>query len=201
MLNEPGSPMTVRQQRREETRRRLLDAALDEFVAHGFGGASTRRITAAAGVSEGLLFHHFSSKEQLFVELVRLGTTTFTVDRELADSAPLAHLQASAEDVLALLAGQPRAARVFVLMEQARSHPGAAPEADALLARHDLVRESVPVVEAGQRLGEIRAGSPLALSLLFWSALQGVAQEVHARPGVDLPPAAWVVDMLRPRPI
>ena len=46
-------------------RARIRDAALVEFAEHGVKGATTRGIAQAAGVSPGLLRHHFGSKEGL----------------------------------------------------------------------------------------------------------------------------------------
>ncbi|MEW1987597.1 TetR/AcrR family transcriptional regulator [Brevibacterium casei] len=48
-----------------ETAKRILDAAIDEFSAHGFQKTTVRGIAAAAGVSPGLVIHHFGSKEGL----------------------------------------------------------------------------------------------------------------------------------------
>jgi AcrR family transcriptional regulator len=47
------------------TRDRILRAAMHEFAAHGFRGASIRGIAAAAGVSAGLVQHHFGTKDGL----------------------------------------------------------------------------------------------------------------------------------------
>jgi AcrR family transcriptional regulator len=44
---------------------RLLDAALSLFGELGFAGASVRAIAARAGVTPGLVLHHFGSKEGL----------------------------------------------------------------------------------------------------------------------------------------
>ncbi|MFD0853590.1 TetR/AcrR family transcriptional regulator, partial [Actinomadura adrarensis] len=41
------------------------DAALAQFAEHGFKGATIKGIAAAAGVSHGLLQHHFGSKDDL----------------------------------------------------------------------------------------------------------------------------------------
>jgi TetR/AcrR family transcriptional regulator len=49
-----------------DTRRRILDAALEIFGEHGFDGARTRDIAAAAGVNLGLLQYHFGGKEKLW---------------------------------------------------------------------------------------------------------------------------------------
>ncbi|MFP4513800.1 MAG: TetR/AcrR family transcriptional regulator [Acidimicrobiales bacterium] len=53
-----------------EHRDALLAAAIDEFVERGYDSASINRILAEAGVSKGQLYHHFSSKEGLFLALV-----------------------------------------------------------------------------------------------------------------------------------
>jgi TetR/AcrR family transcriptional regulator len=54
------------QARSEATRSALLDAALREFAAHGFAGASTRRIATAAGTRQPQINYHFESKESLW---------------------------------------------------------------------------------------------------------------------------------------
>src|SRR3954468_7649115 len=48
------------------TRERILRAAVDEFAAHGYGGARIARIAAAAGANKERLYHYFRSKEGLF---------------------------------------------------------------------------------------------------------------------------------------
>lgn len=47
------------------TRARIERAALDLFVARGVDAATTRDIAAAAGVSEGAIYRHFDSKDEL----------------------------------------------------------------------------------------------------------------------------------------
>ena len=51
----------------------LLDAALGLFAERGFEGASTRAIAERAGVPQGLVRHHFGSKEALYREVVEQG--------------------------------------------------------------------------------------------------------------------------------
>ncbi len=47
------------------TAARIRDAAITEFAANGVAATSVRTIAATAGVSPGLVIHHFGSKEQL----------------------------------------------------------------------------------------------------------------------------------------
>lgn len=49
----------------EDTRRRLLDAAADEFDRRGFEGARVADIAAGAELSNGALYRHFASKSEL----------------------------------------------------------------------------------------------------------------------------------------
>ena len=64
---ETSPPATRRRQARAAaTRTALLDAALREFAAHGFEGASTRAIATAAGTHQPQINYHFDSKDELW---------------------------------------------------------------------------------------------------------------------------------------
>ncbi len=56
---------------KEETRARLLKAALEVFSRDGLDGATTHDIAEVAGVNEVTLFRHFKSKRQLLTEVVQ----------------------------------------------------------------------------------------------------------------------------------
>ena len=58
--------------RSNETRARILDAALTEFSGNGLAGARTERIAAAAGVNKALLYYYFDSKEKLYLETLEM---------------------------------------------------------------------------------------------------------------------------------
>jgi len=61
------SPTRTQAERADDTRARILDAALGEFSAHGLAGARTDQIASAAGVNKALLYYYFESKEKLYV--------------------------------------------------------------------------------------------------------------------------------------
>lgn len=54
----------------EERERVILDAATKLFASGGFHATSTRKIAAAAGVSEGTVFHYFGSKNELMLGIL-----------------------------------------------------------------------------------------------------------------------------------
>jgi AcrR family transcriptional regulator len=55
-----------REQYSEATRAALLDAATDLFYARGFGGTALEDVAAAAQVTRGAVYHHFTGKRDLF---------------------------------------------------------------------------------------------------------------------------------------
>jgi len=58
--------MTLRSVKpQHETRRRILDAAEELFMQHGFEGASMRLLTSKAGVNLAAINYHFGSKDAL----------------------------------------------------------------------------------------------------------------------------------------
>ena len=45
----------------------IVQAAVDEFLENGYDGASMEAIAERAGISKGGLYHHFSSKDEIFL--------------------------------------------------------------------------------------------------------------------------------------
>lgn len=69
----------------EETRAAVIAAALSEFGARGYGGATTRRIAEAAGVTLPVIAYHFGGKEGLY-----LACAEDTVARYYEHAGPVA---------------------------------------------------------------------------------------------------------------
>jgi AcrR family transcriptional regulator len=80
------APVTRRQQK-EERREQILDAALRIFAQKGFAGASIRDIAREIGVTEGLLYHYFDSKDQLLNACWKERTWRAHLDRILEDGS------------------------------------------------------------------------------------------------------------------
>jgi AcrR family transcriptional regulator len=57
-------------ERRAETRARLLDAARSVFAERGYHAASLDLVSEGAGCTKGAVYHHFGSKEGLFLALL-----------------------------------------------------------------------------------------------------------------------------------
>ncbi len=56
-----------------EKQEKILEAALELFAKEGFKSTSTSRVAKQAGVSEGLIFRHFGSKDGLLQAILKEG--------------------------------------------------------------------------------------------------------------------------------
>jgi AcrR family transcriptional regulator len=66
-----GKELLMPQQRSEETRSRILDSALRRFAIAGYDSASVDDICADAGVSKGAFYHHYPTKQAVFLALMQ----------------------------------------------------------------------------------------------------------------------------------
>jgi AcrR family transcriptional regulator len=64
------------QQRSEETQAQIIKSAIKLFSAHGYTAASVDMICKHAGISKGAFYHHFESKQALFLALLDGWLTT-----------------------------------------------------------------------------------------------------------------------------
>lgn len=82
------SPKTPEQNReiREKTRQQIIDAAFEKFANEGFSKTSVAAVAKKAGVSKGLIYHYFSSKEEIleaiFDQLTDLGEEIMSFPEE-----------------------------------------------------------------------------------------------------------------------
>ena len=53
-----------------QTQRRILRAARNEFMRHGYSGARVERISRAARSSDRMIYYYFASKEALYLEVL-----------------------------------------------------------------------------------------------------------------------------------
>ena len=82
---------------------RLVSAALSQFGAHGFAGASVADIARDAGVTTGALYHHFGSKAGLWV-IVRADVEQRVLDR-IEGAAAVVRVHSLAQLAPAILVG------------------------------------------------------------------------------------------------
>lgn len=138
-------------------RDRILAAARATFSETGFRGTTIPSIAAEAGVSVGLIYRYFESKEELFLEICLTGSSVaYDALREqlMAIDDKRARLRASFDAFLEAHAGE-----TGLLVLQAVATAPTQPRIAAALARRrvELVAFCAWFIEDAVRRGELAA--------------------------------------------
>lgn len=125
-----------------DTRRRILDAAQELVLDRGFSGTTVDAVIAAAGISKGAFFHHFSSKGELGQSMLQRYAAadaevleTFMARAEASSDDPaeqLVNFVRAFEDVSDEMYAEPGCLFVSFVYERM---PGS-PEAHAVIRRN-----------------------------------------------------------------
>jgi TetR/AcrR family transcriptional regulator, fatty acid metabolism regulator protein len=154
----------------EYKRRLLLDAAVRVFARKGYHASRVGDIAEEAGVAYGLLYHYFSSKEEVLRSVFRetwraLIATIESVEE--GDDPPREQLRKVTEILLRSWRRDPDLVRVLVL-EVTRSQLLAG-EMDEIVASFKAIQK---IVERGQADGSIRPDLDAHLaSYVFYGAI------------------------------
>jgi AcrR family transcriptional regulator len=189
--------MGIRNDQREKRKQEILAAALDLFIRRGYAATKISDIAQNVGMSVGLLFHYYESKEKLYESLIQSGVSGPMSTVKPTEEEPLRFFEDTAEKILQSIHGQPFIAKMFVLMNQAFFNDAAPQGVKDLLRDFDIFTPTSMLIKEGQENGTIRKGDPNALSLAYWCAIQGIAEQMAVHPDLPCPESSWIVDMIR----
>jgi AcrR family transcriptional regulator len=187
---------------RAVTRQKILEHGLAVFARRGFHAAAISDIAREAGMSHGLVYHYFKTKEAVFLELAGIA-----LEQSVAATRAAAQTKGRAWDrirnIVAMLyenAFRGESPHFFYLMVQANILAPTMPELAALLGRHasDYNDILVPLIRVAQRAGQAARGNPVLLSMNFWSLIQGLAlAALQAPPGMPITSPEIILNILK----
>lgn len=178
----------------------ILEAALAAFAEHGFHGANMRDIAGRAGVSQGLVHHHFGSKEALW---------NFVGERISAD-----FLEFMAEAISPDVPAEESVARALGnYMAYWKEHPAAfrfklwrlleGPSDEREARSSALNSRAVPVFQRAQEAGFLRSDMPPGLAMIiggslvqFWLHSRTEIRDALAVTGDEPPTDAAFIDLV-----
>lgn len=166
----PPPSATARTRQREETRARVLAAALGEFRRVGVQAAQVEDIVRAAGVARGTFYLHFPTKDHVLLEAICRDQEPIAARLcAYLERPPRVFLRAAVDQVIALAAAEV---------------PAVSREALIALARHatDVQRDRMPLARAAteyfrraQARAEVRRDlTPAELVAAFFPGVLGV---------------------------
>jgi len=148
----------IRAQQADQTRARILQAAIKVFTEDGYSGGRVERISAEADSNDRMLYYYFGSKEKLFVRVLEHTYEQFNLAEStlrLDPSTPVQTLQQVVAFVWEYYVTHPE---FVAILSIENLHKGKHAKQSSELRR--LSGEAVgvlrPIIEAGQQQGLFR---------------------------------------------
>ena len=178
------------QQRSVETRASILDAAIAEFAARGFEGASIRAIADRVGLQHPLITYHYRSKDILWraaaehaFAQIREGWDSSAPEN--SDLPPLARLREEYATLFRYTVAFPEFHR-FMRQESLSNNPRLKWVAETVLA--PLLGRLIPQIVAAQKQGLLPAVDPILFHYMMVSltaTLAGFGPEMQVTSGLS----------------
>ncbi|MDQ0113833.1 TetR/AcrR family transcriptional regulator [Paenibacillus harenae] len=166
---------------RNATRGKIHSAAMQLFVHQGFGSTNVQHIADTAGISIGLLYRHYKTKDQLFHELVayaveglKRNTTFFE-----SDQSPKKLMAQFVDEVYTDMINGEELAHLLILINQsllAGAATASKHDEEILQVNARLLDTTAQLIRKGQQLGEFYSGDAQEMAVLFYASIQGLAQ-------------------------
>jgi len=177
------------EQMRDTALAKITGAALEVFAEYGYHGATMKQISQATGMSYGLVYHYFSSKEEVFRHLLDFALDSSMAALNTALDAP-GTAWGKIETLSAILvenALTSESSLYFLIVTQAMTQgkgiPGLRePIEERFTAYYDRV---VPVIVQAQEAGDAVEGDPVALAAAYFSFVQGLALLIFQGKGME----------------
>ncbi len=194
---------SVNRQIRKVTTEKILEAAEGVFARKGMA-AKMSDVASAAGISQGLAYHYFPSKEAIFLALVRQLDQPADELRATVRKIPGTPLVRLAHIISAMIERRKRFPEFYQFMSRALEEESLPNELRERLDNVSvLVREIVrDLIVQGQATGEIAPDDPDKLTRALLACIDGLSRRT-GRSSPDgsesaTPDANIIVRMLRP---
>jgi AcrR family transcriptional regulator len=170
----------LNQKMKDQRKEQILSNALMLFAKKGLAATKITDITSTSGISQGLLYHYYRSKEEIFVELIQMA-----FDRligacywlEVQTLSPKEKIKYGLEELLKTLEQNEDAARYHLLIAQATASEAIPEEAKEIINKKNSIPYEVitRIIKEGQKDGSIKTHDAKELALIFWTSINGLA--------------------------
>ncbi|PLR66191.1 TetR/AcrR family transcriptional regulator [Bacillus sp. UMB0893] len=193
------SPLNKQQldQIREERREQIKQAAISVFARRGIEGTKMSMIAEEAGVSQGLFYRYFKSKEELFTTLVQELMDEARKEIEfihLLPGTPFEQIRTLTENML-----DEKHKHAFMLIEHARKSEKVPEKVAMELEQHSsngLINMLIPIFVKGQEAGEFSEGDPRELLYWYFHIISSLIMQDPGNEGYGLPSADVLMRIL-----
>ena len=173
---------------RDVQQAKILAVSLDLFVNRGFAATRIADIAAEAGVSAGLLYHYFPSKDDVLVALLQSSLPRMeAAAQELeALALPVADkIHLALQRLIKGIQEHSETGKFHLLIAQVSASDVLPEAARAIIDRHanGPYRVMERLLAKGQEEGSVRDGKPREMAMIFWALVKGLSihHAVHGK--------------------
>ncbi len=168
---------------RDERKEQVLRAAAKVFARKGLADTKIVDIAAAAGISHGLAYRYFPSKEEVFAELVQRATRGVSRVAESARNQPGDPWEKLRWLTRETLQGMLRSPEYSLVVLHALTNEAVPAEVREMAISQSEVMTQVLIwlIRQGQATGQVASGDPEQMALLYQSCILGLAVEANFR--------------------
>lgn len=164
---------------KDEMREKIFSGALRVFSHRGYAATRISDIAKACGISHGLLYHYFASKDDIFTELVSNAITSSAnalLYAESMDLPAIEKIEWIITEILNYISADSDSAYYFFLMVQI-SVTESLPASVMELVQTASVPQNVMnrMIADGQQQGDIDEGDVEQMTNAIWASINGLA--------------------------
>jgi AcrR family transcriptional regulator len=162
---------------RDERKEQLLSAAAKVFSRRGLADTKIVDIAAAAGVSHGLAYRYFPSKEEVFAEIVERSSNGVTRLADTVLDQPGTPWDKLLWITAETLAGMRRRPEFTLVVLHALTNEAVPAEVRDMAMRQSeaMTRVIMRLIREGQATGQVTSGDPEQMAWLYQSCILGLA--------------------------
>lgn len=180
---------------REATREKIHSAAIQLFSRKGLPATGVQEIADAAGISIGLLYRHYKTKDEVFSALVGEALEGLEKVGQLfeSDFSPCAAIKIFVEELIGDLDNEEFLQYMMLIMQPFIMNYNFPWMEDLLKRDKMLVDQLARLIKRGQDLGQFKGGMPERMAHHFFSEVQGIFTMKQFMKDAFIPPTAEMV--------
>jgi AcrR family transcriptional regulator len=162
---------------RSDAMAKINKAALEVFAEYGYHGATMEHIMQVSGLSKGLVYHYFPSKEKIFFHLVdtalEISKNTW---KDALDSPGTAweKIEKLSENVVKIAFTDESSLYSLIMIQAMTQGKGIPGLIEHIYQRMAYYSELPPLIIEAQKSGEAAQGDPELLFLTYVALIQGL---------------------------
>ncbi|MBD3422768.1 MAG: TetR family transcriptional regulator [Chitinivibrionales bacterium] len=165
---------------KEARKEQILQGALKVFAKKGLAGTKITDIKEETGMAQGLLYHYFKSKNEIYIELFRTAFERLNSACKSLKNMPLSPKEKITTAITRLLANldsSPDSSLWHVLVAQGTMSENVPLEVKQIIKNesskpYDII---TAIMHEGQKDGTIKKFNPDEMALAFWTSIKGLA--------------------------